>query len=465
MFFRKSCNFCSLALFTILFAGGSAAMADGIGPDVIVGDLVGINRYPTTSPYNVGGIVAYAIGTTSCNIGDQLLEWFSNNNRHPVIAQNFYRLKDGRFEQIGMSWLKHGWCAVDGFICGTCQTGTNCNYLGLACSDPYSASLNADQADLGPRSEINPVTGEFPYPYSLNWNQTGNAIFKRLQVKVQDVDPAQNSGALYYAESHYVHPQDAQGGNDRNNNSWRRFNIGANYSASFTGSTVRMQPAIYAWKANDSAVNLVEVDIPGGGYVVVGARVTQVGENWRYEYAVQNVNAGRSIGSVSVPISPAITVSDVGFHDVPHHSGEPYANTPWNSSVTGSAVQWNSPQTFVQNKYTNALRWGSLYNYRFLASVPPTTSTMTLGMFVPGAPESVDVTTLVPSIPVCVCPGDLTGDGLIDGDDIQLFVAMLLGAQAVDNCADLALPNGGPLDSADVAAFVNMLSIGEVCPP
>ena len=54
------------------------------------------------------------------HIGNCWLEWFSGNNRHPVIGQNMYRLLDGRFEQIGLSWLKHGFTALQQEECDDC---------------------------------------------------------------------------------------------------------------------------------------------------------------------------------------------------------------------------------------------------------------------------------------------------------------------------------------------------------
>ncbi len=88
------------------FPDGS--VAGGVsGPDVIVGVLPSMGSQGTVS-----GISAFSVGTTSCNTGDQELLWLAGTNRVPVIAQNMYRLKDNRFEHIGMSWVKHAFCAL-----------------------------------------------------------------------------------------------------------------------------------------------------------------------------------------------------------------------------------------------------------------------------------------------------------------------------------------------------------------
>ena len=84
--------------------------------------------------------------TQSCNSGTEPLDWFEagGDTRHPVIAQNMFRLKDGRFEQIGQSWLKHGFCAVNETesMCGPCNA-TPCDTLGVGCADTYTALANA----------------------------------------------------------------------------------------------------------------------------------------------------------------------------------------------------------------------------------------------------------------------------------------------------------------------------------
>ncbi len=111
--------------------------AGGIGPDVMVWTLSNIRNWGTE-----GEITAFSVGTVSCNIGDEELSWRNsgpNADKHPVIGGNLYRLKDGHFEQLGQSWLKHGFCALDGNACVGCQANGSCNWLGVGCSDPYSA--------------------------------------------------------------------------------------------------------------------------------------------------------------------------------------------------------------------------------------------------------------------------------------------------------------------------------------
>ena len=140
------------------------------GPDVIVGAIPDVAKYGAA---NVGGVtyMAYAFGSTSCNIGTAQLDWYAGTSDHPVIPQNAYRIKGGRFEQIGLSWMKHGFCALQESLCGSCTpAGSGCpSLLGVGCSDPYTAGLNGNQGDLGPRFEVNPSTGAFPATGSTAW--------------------------------------------------------------------------------------------------------------------------------------------------------------------------------------------------------------------------------------------------------------------------------------------------------
>jgi hypothetical protein len=51
---------------------------------------------------------------------------------------------------------------------------------------------------------------------------------------------------------------------------------------------------------------------------------------------------------------------------------------------------WNC-ETFAQNQNANAIRWGTLYNFRFDSSAPPATSTANIGFFKTGSPISVAI--------------------------------------------------------------------------
>ena len=85
------------------------------GPDVIIGELIGLVQSQTGS---VGGRVGLALGTDACNQGTIDVDWFAlPNNDHPFIPQNLYRMSGGpfnneRFEQIGQSWGKHAFAAA-----------------------------------------------------------------------------------------------------------------------------------------------------------------------------------------------------------------------------------------------------------------------------------------------------------------------------------------------------------------
>ncbi|MCZ6812363.1 MAG: hypothetical protein O7D97_10200, partial [Planctomycetota bacterium] len=82
--------------------GGAVGTADndvgggiaGGGPDVVYTNVGGISDYGP-----IGGIRGYALGSHTCNIGDQDLLW--TNNGTPGLAMNAYRLYDGRLMQIG----------------------------------------------------------------------------------------------------------------------------------------------------------------------------------------------------------------------------------------------------------------------------------------------------------------------------------------------------------------------------
>ena len=55
---------------------------------------------------------------------------------------------------------------------------------------------------------------------------------------------------------------------------------------------------------------------------------------------------------------------------------------------TSSSITW-STETFAQNQNANAIRFGTLYNFRFDADQPPNPTNATVGYFKTGAPMPV----------------------------------------------------------------------------
>ncbi len=437
------------------------------GCDVIVGELMQTQEQNnamtlTLGPLaTVGSVSAYSVGTTSCNVGIDNMNWIANTNDHPVIAQNFYRLKDGRLEQIGIGWLKHGFLALTYSACS--NEGYTCNgqggaVLGVGCSDPYSASLNGQQSRLGPRYQVNATTGFYTYPYANPPVQNG--LSKRIQINHSDIeDSVQFPNTRYFAEGQYVSLDEATGGiaHLHNNASYRRMTVnGTTRVFTLVDQTMRRKPAIHAWKdyggpggTTDPDVILNSYDVQGDGRYWFASKATSLGGGaWHYEYALYNLNSDRSAGSISVPVPDCAALSNVGFHDVTYHSGETQVGTDWIFTRTGGQTSWAS-ETHAQNADGNAVRWNTMYNYRFDANLAPDTGgTVTIGLFKPptaGSPAtSFNATGVVPRL----CKPDFNSDCALTIADFGSFqTAFVAGEPRADYNGD------GSLTVADFGAF------------
>lgn len=384
------------------------------GPDVVVGDLTGLAQFGGSSGTQVG----LAVGTDSCNFGTVDLNWFAlPNNDHPVIPQNLYRMSGGaandeRFEQIGQSSVKHAFTALTNNICGLGCNGVGGTRLGSGCSDPYSASLNSGP-NLGSRAWINPFTGVYPRgdsatPPNTHTGHSHSGPSHRILTEISDLNTSLNQGATYYAESQYVTPHEYQWCqsnptqcNMYNNVSYRRYNVtgtGSPFSFSAAAPTQRTKIALSAWTGASS----VEIQPAPGvdGIGTVAYKVTQTSPGvWHYEYAVYNQNIDRAIQSFGIPVGNGVTISNVGFNAPPQHPGwtfdgtvgnTGFSNAPWTQTQGGGAMTWSS-ETFAQNPNANAIRWGTMYNFRFDSTSPPQTTNATIGFLKTGAPITVQV--------------------------------------------------------------------------
>jgi hypothetical protein len=229
-----------------------------------------------------------------------------------------------------------------------------------------------------------------------------------MLVDVDDLNTSLNPGATYFAEANYIvphegtwcqsHPTEC---NMYNNASYKQYTvIGINQPFSFNpvGNTVREQPAIEAWTG--ATVTQLQPDPGNDGIWFMGYKVTNLSVGvWHYEYALYNQNLDRAIQSFSVPLGPGVNISNIGFHAPPQHPGWPhdgtvgdagYSSTPWDVTQDGSSITW-STETFATNQNANAIRFATLYNFRFDADQPPEVANATVGFFKTGSPMMVAI--------------------------------------------------------------------------
>ena len=382
------------------------------GPDVIIGELIGLQQLTSGA---VNGRVGISLGTDACNKGTENVDWFAlPSNDHPFIPQNLYRMSSGtdnteRFEQLGQSWGKHAFTAASSNTCGFGCNGVGGEHLGSGCSDAYGAGLNGSQGGIGSRAWVNPFTGSFPGSTANNHSgHSHDATSHRILVETSDLIPAQNQGALYFAEAEYIVPHEytwcqSHPGqcNMYNNASYQRYTVSGGpttFTFSAAGATMREQPAIMAWTG--ATVNRQEPDPGNDGIWFMGFKVTNPSTGvWHYEYALYNQNLDRSIQSFSVPVGPGVNISNIGFHAPIQHPGwandgtfnnQGYSSTPWTVTQDASSITW-STETLAQNQNANAIRYGTLYNFRFDADQPPNPTNATVGYFKTGSPTAVGI--------------------------------------------------------------------------
>lgn len=436
----------------------AGAQGSSVGPDVQYTDCTSTSNYGA-----VGGTRAYALGSNTCNIGNTNLLWQSHNT--PALAMNAYRLVDGRLLQIGQGWCKTACCAASGSGCGfTCVVGGG--GLGAGCMDVYSSGFNGGQAALGPRSVMNAFTGAIGTFSSTS----GDAIYRRLQIPQVDLTTSNFPGALYFVEGEYMATDDATAHNGLNNASYKQVTINqTTFNMTLIAPMAVGKPAINAWHDHglgvgmpDLSVTIKPIDVANEGRFYAAWKVTPLGNGkWRYDYAIFNLNSDRSGGSFQVPLQANVVASNIGFHGVPYHSGEPYDNTNWTISNTGGAVTWSSPQAYAANANSNALRWGTMYNFWFDANATPAVGNATLGLFKPGTPASVLVGANVPGV---ACRADWDVDGSVVPSDVASYIntwwaSVSGGTTAAD------MDGNGIVQSADVAIFINQwfAAVGGSC--
>ena len=155
-----------------------------------------------------------------------------------------------------------------------------------------------------------------------------------------------------------------------------------------------------------------------------------------------------------------VEISSTGFHDVDYHSGDgidyvTFDGTDWAVTEGANHCTWNTTPYDVDDN-SNALRWGSLYNFRMTCNAPPVAGTIEVGLYRPNLDDDPVVAALVPGDVTSPCVTDLNDSGATDVDDLLA----LLAAWGTDGAgADIAAPN----DMVDVNDLLGLLAAWGPC--
>jgi hypothetical protein len=430
---------------------------------------------------------AYMFDCSLWNIGDIPVQWPYLGTPHPVMSQHMYRLKDGRLEQIGLSWLAHGFSSLNNSAfsgLGPCDIPLNggSEQLGVNCSaEDSSAQLEQSDDYLGPRfgSDASLGTALYQYHGAVGVSDPHDRISRRIVVGLDDLRGDTNAGAYYFAEAAFIAADDSSWGNGRNNYATRLLRAETLFTTSigYFGETYGRTSALELWSRMDPAVTLSRVN-----YVDSSTTFTDIWRHWTptqpfavqmppsswttasternarfvaaskvftngdgtfdYEYAVLNVNSGRAGTSFAVRL-PGAAAEGVDFKAPRYHSGDRILNNPWlNNAGSGGTLRWSvdpatafftPPGMSGQVAFApNTLMWGTMYNFRFRARTPPAPGVARLGLTPPRDGTGYQGNSLAiehVQVPLA-CTADIGSaggvagpDGALDNNDFIAFIS------------------------------------------
>jgi len=394
--------------------GGSCAdrpkwSTDGNPLDVL---LVSINQLSDRGSVVEDGIDMEIItpsarlqNSTDLNTAD--VPWFRkftgtfpphNNDQHPYLVWNLYRVADGRLEHIGVSGVKHAFLTINVGCTLNCGDGGvpggNGHILWPGCEDVYGVGNNDSPGDLGPRDEINPRTGVFVSRGSF-FDQNGDGVQdnsssapgeNRLKVARSDL---QTADADYFFEAWYVIRDDSNIFNSMGYHPTTP--SGAGTSWSYGLAPFAQGPAVDEWVAPGGTPGSGEMNVlfsaPQVGHFKVLARAVQLPDDrWRYSYVVMNYDVDHGIDSFA--IEAVAGVDTPYFHDPDHD-----AANDWPLSTAGE-LRFDAPAG-------NPLSWGTAYSFGFDSDEPPVARSVRVSFGASG-PADVNVDLLGPDTGVLI---------------------------------------------------------------
>ena len=335
---------------------------------------------------NLGnGHVVITPSATLRNVGDldgADVAWYAKfsgtydpygNAQHPFLVWNMYREIDGRFEQIGVSGVKHAFLTINSSCTINCGDS---HILWPGCEDIYGMGNNDSGSSLGPREGIEAYPGLWEQQCSFfdqdcnnSQDNSSNGTDENRMV-VADANLG-DSSASYYISAWYVIRDDINIYNTMGYKPYAVSGSAGNWSLSPTAS-------LTTGPASDQYVSPDTIDLVAGtasqrilqageGHLTVAVKVNALaGGLYRYNYMIENFDYDPQVQSVSVPLSQFSALSDFVFVDTDEN-----ASNDWNMTHTGDMLTLTSPAG-------NELDWGILYSFSFTTDAEPTAGDVTL---------------------------------------------------------------------------------------
>ena len=355
--------------------------------------------------------VALALSASVRNVGQATVEWYraitpdGQVGAHPYLVMHIYRLKDGRFEQIGRSDVKHAFFAVNSG-CG-CPGG---HLFYANCGDIYGTGSNSNRTHFGPRDEVNSVTGAWTslgshfdaVPVNDFRDHGGNSAHDSFEHRLVVAEPdLQDGSARFFAEAWYLAAGDINIFNSMGRREFEPKLEGSFWDFLFLDATMLSGAAIDAWPAAEGpgAASTDEPFNAAGGQGRLSIRVEpQPDGGFRYEIGLMNFDVNAGLDELRIPLPDDITVSDLTFFD-----GDDDPANDWTPVVAPTELRWQAGSGEEQG-------WGTLFSFGFYAESRPQAVTAQVGVV--GASD-LAVAGLAPS-PAEIFSGDFE-DGTTGG--------------------------------------------------
>lgn len=287
--------------------------------------------------------------------------------QHPYLVWNMYREIDGRFEQIGVSGVKHAFLTINSSCLINCGSS---HILWPGCEDVYGVSNNDSASHLGPRENIEAFSGIWEEsPSFFDPGNTGDQTHSsnstdenRMVVNAGDLGTA---GAEYYISSWYVIRDDV---NIYNTMGYKQYGTAVDINGN---AQLSEMSGLVTGPASDQYVLPDTFDLAGGtasqrilrageGHLTVAVKVVDLGGGlFRYNYMIENHDYDPQIQTIQVPLNDLSSMNDFVFVDTDDNAGN-----DWSVSRVSDTL-------ILQSPVDNEIDWGILYSFSFTTDAQP----------------------------------------------------------------------------------------------